>query len=570
MCGIFIYLGRRYSLEQLKEATQALAPRGPDNFRYYLQELADGCKLFMGFRRLAINDLNDSGDQPMFSEDGKKVLVCNGEIYNYRDLLYKETRSSSDCEGIIQLFENVIRGGGGGNTGDLSRQMDGDFAYGLYDLEREMLTVSRDPIGVRPLFRSISMSSSSSKYNEYVFASEMKAIHALDASLDVKPLLPGTSMTIHTNDIGIPSVHRYIDLSATLALEDMETGKTGMDYDYMASLEVIRHTLTTAVRKRLLSDRPIGCLLSGGLDSSLIAALVQKCMRETNPGFVLHTFSVGMAGSTDLAFAKKVAYHIGSAHTEVIFTAQEGIDVIPELIGVLETYDVTTVRASVGMYILSRWISQNTDIKVIFSGEGADEVAQGYIYFHKAPSAAAADSESRRLIADLHMYDVLRADRTISHWGLEARVPFLDKEFVQAYLHIPAQMRVPFENKRGRKIEKYLLRAAFRFDNLIPEEVLWRRKEAFSDGISSADTKQSWHAILTNHMNLVLPDGDDDNGRFGSAPLFEPVSKEQYVYWDCFINIYPGKNTRGELFSYIWMPKWTNATDPSARTLSHY
>lgn len=569
MCGIFIYLGRKYSLEQLKEATQTLTPRGPDNFRYYLAELADGCKLFMGFRRLAINDLYDSGDQPMFSEDGKKVLVCNGEIYNYRDLLYKNTRSSSDCEGIIQLFENAVLGDN--DTNDLSRQLDGDFAYGLYDLERKMLTVSRDPIGVRPLFLSISMSSSNSNYNEYVFASEMKAIHALNASLDVKPFLPGTSMTIYINDIGRPSVHRYIDFSVT---EEVTVEPNTSSYDYMAIFEIVRHSLINAVRKRLLSDRPIGCLLSGGLDSSLIAALVQKCMRETNPEFVLHTFSVGMAGSTDLAFAKKVADHIGSAHTEVIFTAQEGIDVIPELISVLETYDVTTVRASVGMYILSRWISQNTDIKVIFSGEGADEVAQGYIYFHKAPSAIAADSESRRLIEDLHMYDVLRADRTISHWGMEARVPFLDKEFVQSYLRIPAQMRMPYENnigsEIGRKIEKYLLRAAFRFDNLIPQEVLWRRKEAFSDGISPADAKHSWHAILTDHMNVMVPDDYNDDGHLFSAPLFEPISKEQYVYWSYFGSVYSDKNTRGELFSYIWMPKWTNTTDPSARTLSHY
>jgi asparagine synthase (glutamine-hydrolysing) len=217
------------------------------------------------------------------------------------------------------------------------------------------------------------------------------------------------------------------------------------------------------------------------------------------------------------------------------------------------------------MYLLSKWISENTDIKVIFSGEGADELAQGYIYFHKAPNAVEADEESRRLMRDLHLFDVLRADRTISHFGLEARVPFLDKEFIRMYLTIPASVRVP-----QRSIEKYLIRSAFEFDGILPNSVLWRKKEAFSDGISAADAARSWHAIIAAHIESVVSDEEFYGGDNQSAPLMPPRTKEQYYYWKCFADVYGTRNSEGELLPYIWMPRWFNTNDPSARTLDNY
>jgi len=588
MCGIFVYIGCRYSLEELKKATHTLNPRGPDNFRYFLRNLPGGYIIYMGFQRLCINDLHASGDQPMFSKDGKKILVCNGEIYNYKDLLHGDPQSTSDCEGIIHLYESLLRGTGSATYGSeknierISSDLDGVFAYVLHDMERERLLISRDPVGVRPMFHSIIKATPGPNMirlddgpliSEYVFASEMKAIHALNNQLRIAPFTPGTVMmiqfgnaTFNVYEKSYWNVHDIRDAQSdginVYADESVNMDKSIFTNEF-AYANSIRDSLTSAVRKRLLSDRPIGCLLSGGLDSSLIAALVQKCMREKDPDFVLQTFSVGMSGSTDLAYAQKVANHIGSNHTEVVFTPEEGIAVIPELIGVLETYDVTTVRASVGMYLVSKWISENTDITVVFSGEGADEVAQGYIYFHKAPSPQEANKESRRLINDMHMYDVLRADRTISHWGLEARVPFLDKQFIKSYLQIPAAHRTP-----GIHMEKYQLRKAFHGGNLIPDEVLWRRKEAFSDGVSSTDAKLAWHNILSGHVDMVV--SDEEYHSSGQASLLPPYSKEQYYYWKCFNAAYPGKNANGELIPYIWMPKWMETNDPSARTLSHY
>jgi asparagine synthase (glutamine-hydrolysing) len=481
---------------------------------------------------------------------GHSILVCNGEIYNYRELLGEDPQSSSDCEGILHLYDNM-RGL------DIAAHLDGDFAFAMYGDERGEIIIARDPVGVRPLFHHISYGDRDAP-TQFIFASEMKAIHALDNLLYVQQFPPGCTARIDVRNNSYEcSTYWNIFNSPQYAHTE--------GVDIMAVFSSIRSMLTESVRKRLISDRPIGCLLSGGLDSSLIAALVQRCMRETHPDFRVHTFSIGMEGSTDLAYARTVAEHIGSIHREIIFTPQEGLAVIPELVSVLETYDITTVRASVGMYLLSKWISENTDIKVIFSGEGADELAQGYIYFHKAPNAVEADEESRRLMRDLHLFDVLRADRTISHFGLEARVPFLDKEFIRMYLTIPASVRVP-----QRSIEKYLIRSAFEFDGILPNSVLWRKKEAFSDGISAADAVRSWHAIIAAHIESVVSDEEFYGGDNQSAPLMPPRTKEQYYYWKCFADVYGTRNSEGELLPYIWMPRWFNTNDPSARTLDNY
>jgi asparagine synthase (glutamine-hydrolysing) len=574
MCGIFAYIGKRFTTDELKAATRALEPRGPDNFRYYVNELPNGYKVFLGFQRLAINDLRETGDQPMFSEDGKKVLIANGEIYNCSTLMRNVLpRSTSDCESIIVAYEECMTIGNFTEAWMLPQDLDGVFAFALYDIARGSIMISRDPIGVRPLFYSAQENVFGAGNPEYIFASEMKAIHALTCAQEmpnastVQTFPPAHTMTLQFTNTDVPGASQV----------EMYTDKYWYFPDPRSSVEPrnivlnrIRDGFTDAVRKRLMSDRPIGCLLSGGLDSSLVAALVQKCMRETNPDFVLNTFSIGMIGATDLEYARMVAEHIGSRHHEVTFTQEEGIAVIPELISVLESFDVTTVRASVGMYLLSKWISENTDIKVVFSGEGADELAQGYIYFHHSPTADAGHEESIRLLTDLHAFDVLRADRTISHFGLEARVPFLDRKFISEYLKIhPSSRHISGDNSH---VEKHLIRKAFAEMALIPDEILWRRKEAFSDGISSTDPTRAWHKVLGAHADAEISDLEYDCAvEDENREIMEPYSKEQYYYWKCFRNAYPRRaSERQRVLPYIWMPKWMNTMDPSARTLAHY
>ncbi|KAL8607819.1 hypothetical protein ACOMHN_005374 [Nucella lapillus] len=321
----------------------------------------------------------------------------------------------------------------------------------------------------------------------------------------------------------------------------------------------IRTLLEAAVRKRLMSDRRIGCLLSGGLDSSLIAALLVKQRQEMGVTSPLQTFAVGMAGSPDLQAARKVADHLGTEHHEVIFTAQEGVDVIPDVIYHLESYDITTVRASVGMYLVSRYIRQATDTAVVLSGEGADELAQGYIYFHGAPSADQADTESRRLLTDLHYFDVLRGDRTTAAWGLEIRVPFLDHQFSSYYLSLPPEERQP----QGG-VEKHLLRAAFEDEHLLPGDILWRPKEAFSDGVSALAT--SWHRVLHDYCDTRVTD-EELEAAPTRYPRNTPRTKEAAFYRATFEARFPGQ---ADWLPYFWMPRWTHAADPSARTLRHY
>lgn len=300
-------------------------------------------------------------------------------------------------------------------------------------------------------------------------------------------------------------------------------------------------------------------MLSGGLDSSLIAALTVKLLQEEGIKYPIQTFACGMEGSPDLIAAKKVAEYINSEHHEVIFTAEDGINAVRDVIKALESYDITTVRASIGMYLISRYISQKTDSVVIFSGEGSDEIAQGYIYFHKAPSLEEADAESRRLCRDLHMFDVCRADRTTAAAGLELRVPFLDHIFSSYYLSLDAEKRSPIDG-----IEKHTLRAAFAGTGLIPDDVLWRPKEAFSDGVSSH--KKSLFELLQEHIELHVSDVEMENAQ-DKFPFNPPSSKEGYYYRQIFEEYYPGQSA---WIPYYWMPKWTGAKDPSARTLKHY
>jgi len=314
--------------------------------------------------------------------------------------------------------------------------------------------------------------------------------------------------------------------------------------------ECIRNALIAAVNKRVKNtDREVACLLSGGLDSSLITALVAKALPDPSN---LKTWSIGMIGSEDLRYAEMVAEHIGTDHHSIILSKQEFLDAIPEVIYTIESYDTTTVRASVGNWLISKYIRENSDAKVVFNGDGSDEVTGGYMYFHLAENALEFDQECKRLLKDICYFDVLRSDRSISSNGLEARTPFLDKNFVQTYLSIPAEVR--FIEMKGTKIEKYLLRDAFDKTNLLPHNVLWRTKEAFSDGVSTQ--QESWFETIQNFAKEKYKDMNMDG-----------PTAEKYWYRELFNQYYPNCK---EIIPYMWMPKFVEATDASARTLDIY
>ena len=334
-----------------------------------------------------------------------------------------------------------------------------------------------------------------------------------------------------------------------IRLDNIETLYT----DY---LDTIVDTFEHAVHKRIRNDnvsRPIGCLLSGGLDSSLVAAVAAKHLKLK--GEVLNTFSIGMKGATDLKYAKQVASFIGSNHTEIIFTEKEGIEAIDEVIKITETYDITTIRASVGQYLLSKWISKNTNIKIILNGDGADECEMGYLYFYNAPDSLEAQKDSLRLVREIHYFDGLRVDRNISYHGLEARVPFLDKDFVKLFLNkIPPKFKVP-----SFVCEKYLIRKAFERFNILPSEVLWRRKEAFSDGVSPLT--KSWFEILTDYFNSQSIPITLEN------KVNTPYTKESTYYRLRFIELFG--STGEKVIPHFWLPSWSNEKDPSARKLKN-
>jgi asparagine synthase (glutamine-hydrolysing) len=507
MCGIIAVfcktpLKNDSKLEKIKKGYETLKSRGPDSGNFTNE---DGN--ILGFHRLCINDMSSSGDQPMIYKNTK--LMCNGEIYNHKQLEKQfniKCTSTSDCEIILKLFLKI----GFEKTVSL---LDGVFAIVI--TQGDMVYMARDRIGVRPLF------SGTTEDGDLAVASVAKALHGF--CKDIKQVVPGI--------IIIDKKTREIDYKTY-----------GFTRTPVIDPEVdLRLSLTDAVKKRLLTDRPIGCLLSGGLDSSLVASLLCKLM---NPSDV-RTYSIGMKGSSDLKYAKNVADYLGTTHTEVIFTPEEGLAVIPEVIEALESYDITTIRASIPMFLLSKYIKENTKDRVIFSGEGSDELLCGYLYFHFSPTPQDLEKESRRLVNDLYKYDVLRADRTVSVHGLELRVPFLDTEFVQLAMSMKGTQKMPINN-----YEKFILRSAFK-GKYLPDNILWRRKCAFSDGVSP--THKSWFEIIQDYADTQVSDDKFKNSSY--------MSKESLLYKQIFDKYFPNYQPIIEM----WMPKWTNAKDPSAR-----
>jgi asparagine synthase (glutamine-hydrolysing) len=550
MCGIFALLNSPHdTYDQLFKIIQAFEignKRGPDSSKHVIDKFTN---TFIGFHRLAINGLNPKSDQPMIYKD--IVLICNGEIYNFKKLfsLVEETPfSDSDCEIIIHLYNKY-----GFET--MINMLDGVFAFCLFDIKKNLCYVARDPFGVRPLYYAKGIN------NIFAFSSVLHSITELNIDnaknkyVDVEQFNPGTysMFSYEFSDMWeFKYCKSYFNIHTITANNNNK--------DLYTSLELIRSSLEEAVKKRVYNcDRDIVCLLSGGLDSSLITSLVNKYYHEKT-GNKLKTFSIGMSGSEDLKYAKIVAEYLGTKHYEIELTEEEFIEAIPSVIQHIESYDTTSVRASVGNFLVSKYIRQYTDAKVIFNGDGSDEVTGGYLYFHYSPNHIEFDLECKRLLQDICYFDVLRSDRSISSNGLEPRTPFLDREFVTTYLSIPSELRY---NTMNEHCEKYLLRKAFDDDKTLPKEVLWRTKEAFSDGVSK-QTK-SWFQIIQDYVDTNATSFKLNN--YNKCKHNNPTTKEQIFYRTIFNSIF-GDNEL--VIPYFWMPRFINANDASARTLDIY
>ena len=509
MCGIVGVFGRNIGSDsarrEILKMSKKIRHRGPDWSGIYC-----GQNAIMAHERLSIVD-PQSGGQPLKSKDGKIILTVNGEIYNHLDIRKEfegeyEFLTGSDCEVIIPLYLKY------GNK--FLEKLSGIFAFALYDSEHDYYIIARDPIGVIPLYLGHDTTA-----NVY-FASELKALEGVCNSIE--PFLPGQLLDSNSNE----PIQWY--------KRDWESYDAVKDND--ADIPTLRAALEDAVKRQLMSDVPYGVLLSGGLDSSIISAIACKyASKRVESGGQqeawwprLHSFAVGLKGAPDLAAAKKVADFIGTVHHEINYTVQEGIDALRDVIYHIETYDVTTVRASTPMYLLARVI-KSMGIKMVLSGEGADEIFGGYLYFHKAPSPNAFHEETVRKIKKLHLYDCLRANKSLSAWGVEGRVPFLDKEFLDTAMRLnPAEKMT-----RNGRMEKWILRKAF--EDMIPESIAWRQKEQFSDGVG-----YSWIDSLKALATSQVSDEMMRNAprRF---PINPPMNKEEYYYRSIFEDLFPSQ-----------------------------
>ena len=547
MCGIVAIFNVQEQTPEIRQKalrmSQKIRHRGPDWSGIYC-----GGSAVLAHERLSIVD-PESGKQPLFSPDKKQILAVNGEIYNHLDIRRRyagryQFQTGSDCEVILALYRD--------KGIHFLEELSGIFAFALYDAEKDEFLVARDPIGVIPLY--IGYDPDGTVY----VASELKALEGNCARYEV--FLPG---------------HYYSSREGRMQCyykrdwQDYEAVK-----DNGASVDDVREALEAAVRRQLMSDVPYGVLLSGGLDSSVISAVAQQYSqhRVESGGQQqawwprLHSFAVGLKGAPDLAKARLVADHIGTVHHEINYTIQEGLDAVRDVIYFIETYDVTTVRASTPMYLLSRVI-KSMGIKMVLSGEGADEVFGGYLYFHKAPDARAFHEETVRKLSKLYLYDCLRANKSLSAWGVEGRVPFLDKEFLDVAMRInPAAKMCP-----GQTMEKKIVREAFA--HLLPAEVAWRQKEQFSDGVG-----YSW----IDTLKRITSDQVSDEQMAHAAerfPINPPRNKEEYYYRSIFAEHFPSDSAALTVPSVpsvacstaealAWDAAFKNMNDPSGRAVA--
>lgn len=558
MCGIVGIFNISEQSDTLRQKalrmSQKIRHRGPDWSGIY-----SGGTAILAHERLSIVD-PESGKQPLFSPDGKQVLAVNGEIYNHKDIRrqYKGRyafQTGSDCEVILALYREW-RASVNGNSSSVPvsflESLSGIFAFALYDEARDEFLIARDPIGVIPLY--IGYDADGKVY----VASELKALEGQCERYE--PFLPGCYYWSRE-----PGIRRYY-------VRDWMNYGNVKDND--ASVEDIQKALEDAVRRQLMSDVPYGVLLSGGLDSSVISAIAQKYAPHRieddsqSPAYWprLHSFAVGLKGAPDLEKARMVADYIGTVHHEINYTIQEGLDAIRDVIYYIETYDVTTVRASTPMYLLARVI-KSMGIKMVLSGEGADEIFGGYLYFHKAPNAEEFHEETVRKLSKLYMYDCLRANKSLSAWGVEGRVPFLDKEFLDVAMRTnPSAKMCP-----GKEIEKKIVREAFA--GMLPEAVAWRQKEQFSDGVG-----YSWIDTLKKITSAQVTDEQMAHAaeRF---PVNTPLCKEEYYYRSIFAEHFPSESAARSVpqeasvacstaIAREWDEAFKKMNEPSGRAVS--
>ena len=546
MCGIVCAFDLKQKSEilrpQVLEMAKTIRHRGPDWSGIY-----DDDKAILAHERLAIVD-PASGKQPLFSENKQLILAANGEIYNHRELRSQfpnyEFQTESDCEVILALYKEK-----GVHFVD---DMNGIFGFALYDKEKDEYFIARDHMGIIPLYIGWD------KYGTFYVASELKALEGICTTIELFP--PGHFMSSKDGEL----VQWY-----RRDWEDYQAVK-----DNKTSIAEVRQALEDAVHRQLMSDVPYGVLLSGGLDSSVTSAIAKKYAerrieaddKEQAWWPQLHSFSVGLEGSPDLVAAKKVANHIGTIHHEIVFTIQEGLDAINDVIYQLETYDITTIRASTPMYLMARVI-KSMGIKMVLSGEGADELFGGYLYFHKAPNAKEFHEETVRKLGKLHMYDCLRANKSLAAWGIEGRVPFLDKEFMDVAMRLNPQDKM-INNER---MEKWIVRKAF--EDMLPESVAWRQKEQFSDGVG-----YSWIDTLKVVVDTEVTQEQLANANF-RYPIQTPQNKEEYYYRTIFESHFPSDTAAKSVpqepsvacstkIALEWDEAFKNMNDPSGRAVA--
>lgn len=543
MCGIFSLLNSiGFSTDFINTQFEKGKNRGPE-----YSKLESFNNFNLGFHRLAINGLNDQSNQPISINN--IILICNGEIYNYKNLfklMDVKPETGSDCEVIIYLY---LRYG----IEQTLQMLDGVFAFVLYDSNNSNIYVARDPFGVRPLYQLSNLTNSSL----IGFASELKCLNEFTNNEENKivQFTPGTYSIFSNNS---NNNNNWTNTKQNIPYFIPSFSSPNDKLEWVFYYTKIVDNLVKSVEKRCLTtERPIACLLSGGLDSSLITSLVNEFYKTKYINKKLETYSIGLAGSEDLKYARIVANYLNTNHTEIIVTEKEMFEAIPEVIYAIESYDTTTVRASIGNYLLGKYISKNSDAKVIFNGDGSDELSGGYLYMRNCPDSIEFDKETRRLLKDIHLFDVLRSDKSISSHGLEPRTPFLDKSFVNAYLSIPPHAR---NYNNFSQCEKFLIRESFSLrifettlgDKILPDEILWRTKEAFSDGVTGHG--RSLFQILQEFISVELN-------------LPANIETEKLYYKTIFEKYYPNMSY---IVPYFWMPKYTTATDPSARTLDVY
>ena len=547
MCGIVCAFDIKQPAQTLRpqvlKMSKRIRHRGPDWSGVYSDE-----KAIMAHERLSIVD-PESGKQPLYSKDGKLVLAVNGEIYNHQEIRKQfegkyEFLTKSDCEVILALYQE--------KGPNFMEDLNGIFAFALYDIEKDIYMIGRDHIGIIPLYQGWD------KDGTYYVASELKALEGYCTKIE--EFLPGQ--------------YYYSPDKKPTQWYSRDWQNYDAVKDNVSDIDVLRDALEAAVERQLMADVPYGVLLSGGLDSSIITAVAKKyAAKRIESGNTkeawwpqLHSFAVGLEGSPDLIAARKVADHIGTIHHEIHFTVQEGLDAVRDVIYHVETYDVTTIRASTPMYLLSRVI-KSMGVKMVLSGEGADEIFGGYLYFHKAPNPEELHKETVRKLDKLHLYDCLRANKSLASWGVEGRVPFLDKEFMDVAMRLNPKDKMAGSNG---KMEKWILRKAF--ESYLPESVAWRQKEQFSDGVGY-NWIDSLRAMTTEAVT------DEQMAKVAETyPINPPMNKEEYYYRTIFTDFFPSESAAlcvpsvpsvacSTEIALEWDAAFKNMNDPSGRSV---